>query len=48
MAAPASPVAQAEADLLESESTQAPSGFTSMKRKEMHYDKSTRQQGRQK
>jgi Ca-activated chloride channel family protein len=48
MAAPASPIAQAEADLLESESTQAPSGFTSMKRKEMHYDKSTRQQGRQK
>jgi Ca-activated chloride channel family protein len=48
MAAPASPVAQAEADLLEQESTQAPSGFAPMKRKEMHYDKSTRQQGRQK
>jgi Ca-activated chloride channel family protein len=47
-AAPASPVAQAEAALLDQESAQAPSGFAPMKRKEMHYDKSTRQQGRQK
>ena len=27
---------------------QAPGGFSAMKRKEMHYDKSTRQQGRRK
>jgi Ca-activated chloride channel family protein len=47
-AAPASPVAQAEAALLDQETAQAPSGFAPMKRKEMHYDKSTRQQGRRK
>jgi len=46
--APASPVAQAEAQALSQESAQAPGGFSAMKRKEMHYDKSTRQQGRRK
>ncbi len=44
--APASPVAQAEAGALTQESVQAPGGFAPMKRKAMHYDKSTRQQGR--
>jgi len=46
--APASPVAQSEADALKEESVQAPGGFAPMKRKAMHYDKSTRQQGRAK
>ncbi|MEO8289158.1 MAG: VWA domain-containing protein [Chloroflexota bacterium] len=47
-AAPASPAAQAEAAALDAEGVQAPTGFAPMKRKEMHYDKSTRQQGRRK
>jgi Ca-activated chloride channel family protein len=46
--APASPAAQAEAEALREESAQAPAGFSAMRRKGMHYDKSTRQQGRTK
>jgi Ca-activated chloride channel family protein len=47
-AAPASPVAQAEVDALNAESAQAAGGLTAMARKMLHYNKSTRQQGRQK
>lgn len=46
--APASPVAQAEVDMLNAESAQAAGGLTAMARKMLHYNKSTRQQGRKK
>jgi Ca-activated chloride channel family protein len=48
MAAPASPVAQAEASALTDESATAPSGFTAQARKAIHYTKSAAQQGRRK
>ncbi|MEO5952896.1 MAG: VWA domain-containing protein, partial [Chloroflexia bacterium] len=44
--APASPAAMAEAAALDDERAQAPSGFTSIARKAMHYAKSTTQQSR--
>ena len=48
MAAPASPVAQAEASALTDESVTAPSGFSAVTRKALHYSKSAAQQGRRK
>jgi Ca-activated chloride channel homolog len=48
MAAPASPVAMAEATRLEADSTEASAGFTARKRKAVHYDQATRRQNREK
>lgn len=46
--APASPMMAAEASALDNESQVAPSGFSAGTRKKMHYEKSTRQQSREK
>ena len=48
MVAPASPAAMAEAVNLEADSSEARAGFTSRKRKVLHYDQSTRRQSREK
>jgi len=48
MVAPASPAAMAEAVNLEADSSEASAGFTSRKRKVLHYDQSTRRQSREK
>jgi Ca-activated chloride channel family protein len=48
MAAPASPVAQAEAQALRQESTDAEQGFDALKRKALHYTQSVRRQSRKK
>jgi hypothetical protein len=46
MAAPASPVAQAEVSALKDESSVAEEGFSALRRKALHYSKSTTQQSR--
>lgn len=46
MAAPASPVAQAEVSALKDESTVAQEGFSALRRKALHYSKSATQQSR--
>ena len=48
MAAPASPAAQAEVAALQEESKDAQGGFSALKRKAIHYAKSTTQQSRKK
>jgi Ca-activated chloride channel family protein len=47
-AAPASPVTQAEAAALDSDSAQAAGGFNPFRRKELHYDQNARRQNRSK
>jgi Ca-activated chloride channel family protein len=46
--APASPAAQADAAALDAEAAQAPSGFSALKRKALHYSQATRRQSRKK
>ncbi len=47
MVAPASPMAMAEANALESDSSEAEGGFNAIKRKAIHYTQSARRQSRQ-